>query len=108
LPVLASPSIEEGTLLDFDRDPADSRWEANPKTTAPDLIENQPMHGSNNKQNRYFLSPLIVHAAPFSKEKKAMNEQNGRHMCVVELVEELSDGDDDPLCLGKLNDLAGL
>ncbi|KAL4773674.1 RNA dependent RNA polymerase-domain-containing protein [Aspergillus nidulans var. acristatus] len=93
LPVLASPSIEEGTLLDFDRDPADSRWEANPKTTAPDLIENQPMH---------------VHAAPFSKEKKAMNEQNGRHMCVVELVEELSDGDDDPLCLGKLNDLAGL
>lgn len=101
--VYASPSIEEGTLLDFDRDPAGGGWEANPKTTAPDLMENQPMHDANNKQNVYSLSPLIVHAAPFSKEK---HEQNGRHTCVVELVEELSDGDDDPL--RKLNELAAL
>ncbi|KAL4754800.1 hypothetical protein BDW72DRAFT_213021 [Aspergillus terricola var. indicus] len=106
--VLASPSIEEGTLLDFDRDPADGGWEANPKTTAPDLMENHPMHVANNKQNGYPLSPLIVHAAPFSKENKAPNEQNGRHTYVVELVEELSDGDDDHLGLGKLNELAGL
>ncbi|KAL3436741.1 RNA dependent RNA polymerase-domain-containing protein [Aspergillus tetrazonus] len=67
--VHASPSIEEGNLLDFDREPAEGGWEANPKTTAPDLMENQPMHDANNKQNVYSLSPLIVHAAPFSKER---------------------------------------
>ncbi|KAL4739107.1 RNA dependent RNA polymerase-domain-containing protein [Aspergillus similis] len=106
--VLASPSVEEGTLLDFDRDPAEGGWEANPKTTAPDLMENQSMHGANKKQNGYPLNPLIVHAAPFLKENKAMNEQNGRHACVVELVEEFSDEDDNPLGLGKLNELAGL
>ncbi|KAL4997664.1 RNA dependent RNA polymerase-domain-containing protein [Aspergillus recurvatus] len=81
--VLASPSVGEGTLLDFDSDPVEGLWEANPKETAPDLIENQPTHGANNKQNGFSLSPLIM-------------------------VEEESDGDDDPLGLGKLNELAGL
>ncbi|KAL4991514.1 RNA dependent RNA polymerase-domain-containing protein [Aspergillus falconensis] len=104
---LASPLVKEGTLLDFDRDPVEGGWEASPKKTALDLVENQSMHVANNKQNGFFLSPLIVDAAPILKESKSMNERNGRQTRVIEIVEE-SDGDDDPVGLGKLNELVAL
>ncbi|KAL6237096.1 hypothetical protein BDW75DRAFT_249549 [Aspergillus navahoensis] len=104
--VLASPSVKKGILLNFDRGPVEGRWEANPKNTAPDLIDDQPMHGAN-KQNGFSLSPLIVDTAPHLKESKTMNERNGRKTHMVEIVEE-SDGESDPVGLGKLNELAGL
>lgn len=79
--VLSSAPVEEESLLDFDRDPAEGGWTANPKKATPDLKENEPVTILNGK---------------------------GKQSRIVEIVEEESDGGDDPLGIDTLNKLAGL
>lgn len=79
--VLSSAPVEGESLLDFDRDPTEGGWTANPKKATSDLKENQPVTTIN------------------GKDKQSR---------IVEIVEEESDEGDDPLGIDTLNKLAGL
>ncbi|KAL4906855.1 hypothetical protein BDW74DRAFT_176457 [Aspergillus multicolor] len=68
----------------------------------------QPVHPPSDMRNVLSLSPLIVNTAPGLKEDQLTDKAKGIQSRVVEIVEEDSDGGDDPLSLDKLNELAGL
>lgn len=108
--VLPSSSIHEGSLLDFDRDPAEGGWTANPKKAVP-APESQSVLGPRNNHDKHTntAQPLAT-STPELKENRAVNGAGGKKNPTVEIVEEESDGEngDDPLGIDRLNELAGL
>ncbi|KAL2831180.1 RNA dependent RNA polymerase-domain-containing protein [Aspergillus cavernicola] len=77
-------SVKEECLLDFDREPINSKWVATPGIAAPVLKEDQPM-----------------------KENQPINEWRGKQSRVVEMVEEESERGDDTSGVDRLKQLAG-
>ncbi|KAL4970044.1 RNA dependent RNA polymerase-domain-containing protein [Aspergillus stella-maris] len=110
--VLPSGSVHE-ELLDFDRDPTEGGWTANPQKAIQVFNESEPAKEASTKLNGHCdhtLEPLKVKPAaniqetPSVKEIKEPVKKNG----IVEMVEEESDGGDDPLGIDELGRLAGV
>ncbi|RDW86205.1 uncharacterized protein DSM5745_02847 [Aspergillus mulundensis] len=74
---------------------------------APGLTK-QPVQQASDKRDGFSLSPLTVNTAAGLKENQPTGKANDIQSRVVEMVEEESDGGEDPLGLDKLNELAGL
>ncbi|KAL4942211.1 hypothetical protein BDV06DRAFT_235547 [Aspergillus oleicola] len=97
-------------LLDFDRDPAKGGWTANPKKATSALNENMPVKEASTVQSGTSHGQLTTKASaniqeiPLAKGVKEPATQNR----IVEMVEEESDGGDDPLGIDELNRLSGI
>ncbi|KAL4922233.1 RNA dependent RNA polymerase-domain-containing protein [Aspergillus aurantiobrunneus] len=105
--VFPSAPAKEESLLDFDRDPGEGRWTANPKKAAPDLKGNHSVLEADYKKSRVVQSQPAIHGLPDLKENKPVKQPSGMQSRVIEVVEEESDGSDHPLGIDKLNKLTG-
>ncbi|KAL4924881.1 RNA dependent RNA polymerase-domain-containing protein [Aspergillus undulatus] len=104
--VLPSAPVHE-ELLDFDRDPAEGGWTANPEGATLDLKENQPVHEGSGKQDGVDNEQLKAATAANQQQSQSANEPN-KQSRIIEVVEEESDGGDDLPGIDKLNRLTGL
>ncbi|KAL3471302.1 RNA dependent RNA polymerase-domain-containing protein [Aspergillus californicus] len=120
--VFPSGSLKEESLLDFDREPINSKWVTTPGDAAQELKENHSL-----KENQHMKEErlekkeqpveekqlvekvrVILKEDQHTKDNQPLVELEGKQSRVIELVEEEFEEGDDSIGINKLNELAGL